>query len=944
MSRPNCLWRWTAVFAQSVAAGVFAFGLIQAASPSFERFVIAMARLGDFGLSLFIVTLIAMSVTAWAKGRIRAAIGLGQFLVVPPFWVSMGLATVVACQLCNLSHNSILPEPPATMLFAALLGSSILAGIAFAMAIDPGFYTEKSKKYDSEKVISNDIHNLSASPKGSRVLINDWLDSDDAPISEVAFDLLDHRTIAARILVRLAGLDQDIDIEPTIVLRGPHGSGKTSILNLVRGFCVEPQALPKHAFGASGTFPSQSGNIVIRPLPTANALQRLRIVHISAWSFLSEESLISGVIKEVSEAIHREVDALPLTGVPRQYTEAIGRGGGILADISSILNSLPRTARDIVATLGDYLVAIDIQVVVWIDDLDRLRTSSDHAGADIMSLLDLFRATRGISFVLAISDSSSLTFDYNRIATYVEELPSIEMELCLRIVNQFQEEQLSAYADIHPREPDTLGVSLFVVDQNRPLGESVIPREAAALATVLNRPRALKSALRRCRAAWRALHGEVSFRDLLLDCALFESTATIVGPGTGGAEKAREVRVYDAVRDARNVLGRGQLLGPRSHELRAWEDALSSGNASECDIIATLVNDMKIVTLASSDNLQRVSSCGVTDYLGRIRTLVNVEKPRDQEVMRAMRSLVQPDKSSSEMLERIVSWIWDGGFAERKVIQFAPHMLLGTPMIKVADKVISMALQIDARDYAKRMEWERAVACVATLGSLVTTRTVSRDGITGNVVRWIREAVERDLGIASRLVVDFERQLSDSGKLGSQDGRGPSFLREAQRLMLEYARSEGRAEWVRRAVPVADVWCLNLLMRHSWASCEQMPDASWSEIGRAFDDAVSPESPHVAAALALLVCSRTEGYIQPEGRRDPGSERDPLSPSRILQEAGYPRFEFDDPIAEKLWGAERERVLQRIAYGAGRMFDDTEAYGAVEAIRQHIRAGEARLL
>ncbi|MBS0188302.1 MAG: ATP-binding protein [Planctomycetes bacterium] len=395
-------WRWIIVCAQGLGAGAICFVLVKSVDGTFEAINSRLAFAGYEPLAFAAMLATALATYTIASRRVKAAIGFKHFFCLPPISTSLflGIATYLLCDSTTRSFSSLFDAESLWGVVPPIVGVALgmaLGGLAPDYLAGPANPAQplRSKRLDPA---SDDPRTSEFEENFS---IDDWLDADDRPIQRPEDDMFGRTIVAARLLNRLAGLG-----EPTIVLRGPRGIGKSSILELMKSYCTDPSALPRRFRETEHVFSTDAGQRRIWCRDSHGCLKRLRFLQVSAWRYSSTESLIHAVIESIVEVLHKEADVYFLRRLPDQYIDAMRKGGGFLTTLSCLLFVSPNDQKAVVYRLAAFLGAADLRVIVWLDDLDRFFASSTDAQQEMLALLDLFRIIDHISFVLAVGTDS----------------------------------------------------------------------------------------------------------------------------------------------------------------------------------------------------------------------------------------------------------------------------------------------------------------------------------------------------------------------------------------------------------------------------------------------------------------------------------------------------------------------------------------------------------
>ncbi|NVJ08225.1 hypothetical protein HUW63_23660 [Myxococcus sp. AM001] len=316
--------------------------------------------------------------------------------------------------------------------------------------------------------------------------LQSWIENDQ-PLPAPHLDFLGHSQIAKRITSHFTSHTIK---HPPIALIGTLGSGKSSILNLI-----------------------------IYDLQAAHLLDsRIAIAQVSLWPFDTVEAAVRGILNSISRELGRHVSTTPISGLPDQYIDTIEAAGA--SWVRALRNN--RNPEEVLSSYDQIALAINLNIIIWVEDLERFappRSINDDEERlrPIRSLLHQFSKFDSLQVILA-SSSLSTRFDIEKIARYVESIPTMAVEKTTKILNQFRKENIHPPDIIDPAERsirDLLNLPLPGTEHE--LHFSLFPSEylITALATLCDNPRKLKYALRACLDAWLRLKGEIDFDDIL---------------------------------------------------------------------------------------------------------------------------------------------------------------------------------------------------------------------------------------------------------------------------------------------------------------------------------------------------------------------------------------------------------------------------------------------
>lgn len=631
--------RWKDIFVCSLAANaVLILALAIAPTP-------VLVIVGRLRPCLWVALVLLMFVGPYRSARSHWThyFGLRHPGRYPPTWFAgiFGLPILVALLAVPLGPNH----------FAALSGSEVLgllprllAVLAVATLLVIALHictvrTVQGARSDKRRTRPTSADATVASVEDSVCIfaadyaaLRVWL-SNDEEIGLPEADAFGHR-VTARKMAEM--LEVGPGLRPTLALLGEQGSGKSTI-----------RALVEHYLDADSGF-----------------REKVVLMSVSLWPFESVEAAARAILTKTVRAIGEHADTLGIAGIPTEYARLMET---VAAPVAKMLGQDSGTASpdEVLDRLSAVLLAVRVDLILWVEDLERFRplpiqeqgdfSSAQQPGlfpllhqsaserlAPLRSLLYLLHRTQGVSVVIA-TRSMRDQFDIEKLARFTFEVPRATPTTVWRIVRSFRTGVLSEFAGtfidpvtymkdsgIVPPEDESFGYWLWDIGPHGPSPQ-------LALGQLLSNPRSLKMALRECRDTWTQLHGEIDFDDVLV-CSVLRQTAPEVFAWVNdnlshmrsGPEESN-IPAYKAQRDARTA-----------------ELALTvgrAGNRIQSAAIESLLGFLfdgygkgpKIVD--SSVRPQRVSGASHVDYWKRMRSGLRVPaKGSDQEVLRAIDS------------------------------------------------------------------------------------------------------------------------------------------------------------------------------------------------------------------------------------------------------------------------------------------------------------------
>ena len=322
-----------------------------------------------------------------------------------------------------------------------------------------------------------------------------WLD-EEKPIEKPAEDRFEMAVVARRV----ARILREKPLK-TIGLIGPYGCGKSSILNMVEHYIKNPP-------------PGNNKELFDQ--------DKIIICKIDGWG-LRKESSAEVILRKTVAELSKYVDCLGLRNIPQEYQKALSDAGPWWLKLVSI-GLKKKDAVQQLEKLDNVLLCTGMRMIIFIEDVDR-NIQKDEEISEVAALLDRLRGLENVSFVLAISSNVNMA-DAGismRLSEHIEVIPELTPKFVRTIVGTFRKNCLAQYPDdidcVSKDERD----KQWVPESNRFFNLDVLhsqtgghDRPVFAIPKLLTEPRLLKQSLRRTWQAWRNLHGEIDFDDLLM--------------------------------------------------------------------------------------------------------------------------------------------------------------------------------------------------------------------------------------------------------------------------------------------------------------------------------------------------------------------------------------------------------------------------------------------
>jgi len=489
------------------------------------------------GLVVVVVAVLAAAVLwRFGRGRWRAMLGLRHGLGYPPIWVAAAAGVAALWALDRLAAGLPGVPPPAAALGVAdlpLWASTTAAGaILLPPALDAlsrWWARAAAAKADARRrgvVYPTDEHGWPTTFEGWRA----WA-RDDAPIDSERDDRFGMGAVAERMARRLG----DGTGEASIALIGPKGSGKSSILRLVR-----------------------------RRLEASPSVE---MVCVSLWPYDTPEAAMRGVLDELVRALARHTGTLALTGLPGRYLAAVDHLAGRLGVLAALAGGNDDPMR-VLERLDRIAAAAGVRLVLAIEDFERfergeaMEATGEIGAGDgerrplrldvrrgqgvepLRALLHQLHARERVTVVLATTRLLA-EFDIEKLARTIERVPAMPRDAYLEMVRRFKETMLLGHAelidatqgvlsDADPRGPPRPDHSnAYLLADGPP--SSVLDAMREAVST----PRTAKSAFRHAIDVWERISGEIDPSDLIVAATVRAASDTVYAALSDNANDLR---------------------------------------------------------------------------------------------------------------------------------------------------------------------------------------------------------------------------------------------------------------------------------------------------------------------------------------------------------------------------------------------------------------------
>ncbi|MCH8043290.1 MAG: hypothetical protein IID44_06185 [Planctomycetes bacterium] len=861
--------RWFNIVVIGITAGVLWALIAPSLEPSLAFAVQVLSRFSIFAFLFVSVWISAVLVSCFGWGRWAGFFGFKNLFAYPPLW----LAVIIGI----ISWSA---------LYEHWVAVGTLFGVMIVTVISSMTLWRMKDRTRSRRRKSPDASKVEVAPvSSSRPLeyedLMGWIMDGDCPICEPQQDLFGHDLVACRIVKRL--LNCPDGEAPTMALVGGLGSGKSSIRELV--------------------------DYRLRQID--GVADEVVVVNLTMWPFDSPEAAVRGILNKLTSELSKHVNTLALTGVADSYVRAIEKTSGFLGSVSHFLSG-PSQPTDALKGIVDVARAIDLRIVLWIEDVERF-AGADRLSGDAAQLRNAERVgpIRALLFELdacpkisvIISDGSlESRFDAGKIARFIERPPKVRVGDAWKLIHALRSRCLRKDdADLIDPAAPQIRESLNVPksDMYEPLLTYRVDPEKPTLqesiALLLHSPRSLKSALRLCHETWEILKGEIDFDDVLLMSVLRESRPRVFSV------------VDEGIRGFQNGFG-SPLPGPHGKKpedhpvmkkldlVLQEESDVAIKNAileilgfvfpNYADERQTVVVDRRHV-----DKPQGLAINHPTDYWQRyIATIPVDDVDSDQAALREISEWKR--EKPNRLLDRLFSENTDS-----QIESFA-GLFSGAELCRLLEELTDRVMPLSAEDWH---EGSRAPG-VASLWQMIRVRYPETETLMRAVTASISKAIRANLPLASDLYYFFcsrERDVPD--RLSSEE------LSEIRKMylatMLEAfppGNGRGLIQAMKGGSPYVIGWLCWTLERIRANDRDGIPFSRWNEFAPVMIEAAELEPSTFLPQFLLFITTSGE-------RRNVPPSADSHRSSRELV------YHFDETAARRLFRDDYDKVLSLFA-------------------------------
>ncbi|MFY0573600.1 P-loop NTPase fold protein [Cystobacter fuscus] len=616
--------RWIDVailFAGGCGSGLLILGTIDCA---------ALFRFGWLKFSAMVLIFLSIS-RQWFRLQLKPLIGVQYLRAYPPIWLPalLGAFFSIGCGLlwadALLTKSCALPDTSLSdvaQYFFLIASTSVFAWVIWIGS------SHLVDLYKPHQPIST-VETKQTDNNQSQFL--GWLASDEA-VHSIEDDLFGHAAVAKRLSEIILS-----DSEPTVALIGKVGAGKTSLFNMASEFLSRHKNSQYH---------------------------HIHLARLSLWPFDSVQAAITGILNSISNQLNSQVSTFPLKGLPVDYVDAIEGSGWPW--IKAVRLARPEQPSDILRRIDLVALAINIKVVLWVEDFERfaglVRSATEPEYirlAPLRALLNELAELKSVQIVLA-SSAADFKFDIEKLARFTIELPSLSTNTVSSSTKRLRNALSSKFPDDIDPAQETERKRFWPSETAEQLagwtliGGNSSMHLARAMSILCTTPRQLKQVLRRFGDAWDRLHGEIDFDDLLM-ISIIHSTAPSIHEAIGRNIEVLRVgaRLWNKKSDSKTQFALEtaallDLMAPEaSAALKYLIDELFPG--WEVGEASASVSQKRPQAIASTH----------TDYWKRY---VSLEAPSDANADQPVLKLVAQWKKSKD--SALIDLLVSGGYPE----------------------------------------------------------------------------------------------------------------------------------------------------------------------------------------------------------------------------------------------------------------------------------------
>lgn len=490
---------------------VFSVALGFMLSPFLERVQLTVAEfLCPWGWFIGAFVGLVAATSAWTilgnfGVSFRLPIPNRLWMTNPPAWP----VAIIVFLLCSFLWQCVVgPQKTGLVAFSLQAGGAVALLLFGRLSACSVAWLRKEHTCHSASVgvTQGDFHDLADLADHPEQII-EWLKREE-PINDPRQDCFDMAPYARRIADALRSTPMK-----TVALIGPYGCGKSSIAKMVQCYLSENGAESKAAS------PNGLGDRTVYRPPD------IIVAEVSGWGF-REGTVVEHILGGIVDAMSQRMDCLEISTIPSRYQRMLSGSGAWLHALCALVDA-PADCAAILQRIDKLLLRSNMRAVTFLEDVDR-NVQGQVFLNEVASLLESLKGLENISFVLAIGEEYQGQDIAAKLGEHIEIVPPPAWQPILRVLRFLREYLLKRYPndiDVLTSEEREERARFAPSDPIDRIAEAgFIQRPIDAPVRLLTSPRIVKTSLRRTWFAWERLHGEIDFDDLLV-CNVLRAAA-----------------------------------------------------------------------------------------------------------------------------------------------------------------------------------------------------------------------------------------------------------------------------------------------------------------------------------------------------------------------------------------------------------------------------------
>lgn len=682
-------------------------------------------------------------------------------------------------------------------------------------------------------------------------------DIDERPISTPVDDKYDMLLVAERLLAAISSSPPK-----SVVLDGPFGSGKSSVINLLADRLENPKTDEERVSASS-----------------------INLVTVRGWG-LSDENVVTYILEALVRATSMQIDATPISRLPAQYNAIVAKAHSFGEVIASAL-SVSTTPDKLIQAADDMLEAAGLYVVLAIEDMDRI--PSQDIWPSLGALLERFRLARRISHVLAIDGPRVEAVDgafVNKVSDIRIPMPAIGVQIIREQVIEWLAEQESeeqkGEPTIFPMKSSERIKRLDsrAMDEISDVARIENLRPMQAISSILATPRLLKRVMRTTEWKWKRLRGEVDLLDLFVLTTIFETDDYIYN------FILKNINDLQAA-NLKSTAEYTQFINSRLDSNWNRLEQLGIANTPQYKVLLQILYpnwNGESKTLSP----QGMAVVSPDDYAARFlwETLPKKCEEKDQYALR----LLAPYLDSAEKTDRepLFKKILTSDKFARKVEQFL-NFHDENAFLRFAEDYVD---ELSNEGWSKLPKDERyRFFGFWSVTWLLRYVTVDDAEYSEFLLPLLEKTAKSNLVLFSDIlyVWTFSGERKDSTRR-----LGPDFFEKAMRILKDAAQMDRNGFSKQLALAPADwLWYIVVSCSSKERLSQGFAKHNWDWLSELMLTAVNDEPDHVIPQIALLI-SRASNYLEADSR---GARRGT-------------RYRLDDPIIKHVFPNSRAALMK----------------------------------